>query len=309
MMLTCARGVSVETFTASTSRSFHQPSPLPVFGTSSWNATAAPVVPAHAAVVATSAWSATSTAGAATSSPQKRRGQEDEEQTAGETEPKAARRARTTKRPRDQCLSLLEFVKLDTRASDPVSRSQLDDGLRQVWEWYSEVVAKSTCNFLVLGKVKVDSTDLKDIGTYATDAAIEQLPQSYEKGRKRPGPEVLFMLVELEWVSKRRTRCWAVLDIRRLKNTVRCWTFVRDMKCDMGVLQWARHPRNYLREFAVEVCAPEQVESRGWMSGHCAFAACQYFLENFVRSGGIPVRKLPLACVLGYREKAISHDC
>ena len=68
-----------------------------------------------------------------------------------------------------------------------------------------------------------------------------------------------------------------MLDIRRLKNTVRCWTFVRDMKCDMGVLQWARHPRNYLREFAVEVCAPEQVESRGWMSGHCAFAACQYF--------------------------------
>ena len=201
MMLTCARDVSVETFPAPTSRSFRQPSPLPVMGTSSWNATAAPVVPAHAAVVATSAWSATSAAGTAASSPQKRRGQEDEEQTAGETEPKAARRARTTKRPRDQCLSLLEFVKLDARSGDPpVSRAQLDDGLRQVWEWYSEVVAKSTCNFLVLGKVKVDSTDLKDVGTFATDAAIEQLPQCFEKGRKRPGPEVLFMLVELEWV-------------------------------------------------------------------------------------------------------------
>ena len=84
--------------------------------------------------------------------------------------------------------------------------------------------------------------------------------------------------------------------------------FIRGMKCDMGINQWVHHPQNFLRKFTLQVCSPDEVEDRSWMSGHCSFAAVQYFIENFVRSGGYAVRKLPSACVTGYRHKAITHQ-
>ena len=274
-------------------RSFKQPSPLTYCGTGTFCATGS------------------QPAGVVGASPQKRRGERverAESEVSGGAMAKTARRARTAKRPHDQVTLMLDFIALDTMEGESVSHNQLEAGLLSIWEWYSEVVARGNCNYVVGYKIKADSVDPADVGTFPTDAVISQLPSCFEKGRERPGPEVLFMVVEVEWMTKRRNRCWVVLDVRRRKHAVRCWTFIRGMKCDMGINQWVHHPQNYLRKFTLQVCSPDEVEERSWMSGHCSFAAVQYFIENYVRSGGYAVRKLPSACVTGYRHKAITHQ-
>ena len=84
---------------------------------------------------------------------------------------KTARRARiASKRPHDQVTLMLEFISLDTMEGEAVSHIQLEAGLLAIWEWYSEVVARGNCNYVVGYKIKADSVDPADVGTFPTAA-------------------------------------------------------------------------------------------------------------------------------------------